>query len=250
MELFITKNPKSLGSFSGVQLTVLKERATDAIVGYVFTCENTSYNRYGGSNSWECSYIYLEDGYTLHREENCYIRLWNKESAKQQLFAPMYGGEQESAFIVGKNYKYVDIYAEVAPHWSYSSILKNGVDLFYQCWDKEYISRTLKAKLEGQYIPTSDEVIVYSRRGDEVITAFWDNFDHVMNYCHYKNGEKESLPCTALGLYKVFTDAESLWSAYDHYVEHKDDALPEAPAYEEDEVLPRVHHRRARKVEL
>jgi hypothetical protein len=226
MKLFITKNPKNLGSFSGTQLVYLFDRETDKKVATVWTTVNTSRNRYGGTNSWECSYIGLEPGYqVLFQKEGkdslfaqtC--RLWNKENPKQALHSPMWGGEYETAYIVDSDFHYVDVYAEKALGFRWLSAAKSG--LLRQQWGGKVEDITILDKQVGTHLPSAlaedGRAIVYSRRGQQEVAAFWDEGDHVMEYHLLEEGKDTRLCTMAFGLYTVFTDADKLWAAVDDY---------------------------------
>lgn len=251
MKLFITKNPKSLGSIptfwheeykrdplkfhQPYSLISLRDRKTEELIAVVFTTWNTSYNSHGGQNDWKCSYIqFLKGGYEVINEGDSKasieeVRLWNKGDAKQWLKAPMYGGTQEKATIVNELKQYVDFYAEKSKHWMFRHLMRQGEDLFYQRWGTNYEERTILGKLEGTHLPTEEPVILYSRRGEEAITAYWDEGDHIMRYHHYQNGmEKRAF---ISDLYKTFADKADLWKAYDESLKSMEEE--EAPACEE-----------------
>lgn len=250
-ELFITKNPKSWGSFDpSIPLVCLRERKTGDLVGLVWTTKNVSFNRYGGTNYWECSYLYLVEGYKCIEGDDARldsdpdIRLWNRGLPLQVFHSPKYCGEQKYACICKYTNEYVDVYAEVADvsMYTYGACCKysdtKGVDLFYQRWGHGYNEVTLKARLKGQYLPKDaegQEVIVYSRKGEYVITAYWDNIDHVMSYSVFRAHQDitEEIKSHFCGIYKVYTDSNELWkdfeeSATKHLEEEAPDVEEEA----------------------
>jgi hypothetical protein len=93
--------------------------------------------------------------------------------------------------------------------------------LLRQQWGGKVEDITILDKQVGTHLPSAlaedGRAIVYSRRGQQEVAAFWDEGDHVMEYHLLEEGKDTRLCTMAFGLYTVFTDADKLWAAVDDY---------------------------------
>lgn len=104
-KLFVTKNPKEVGSFVVNSIAAIVRRGSEEIIGFVYTDRQESGRRvHQGYNTWWYSSIFLSKGYGIvdpssRKEEDQVILQWAKKAPGMVLFAPMWGGAHEKRAI-------------------------------------------------------------------------------------------------------------------------------------------------------